>query len=108
MNSAILKKYAKLLVATGANVGKGDDVLINSSLEGAPLARLVCEECYRRGAKRVLVNYNDRKASRIRFLNETTETLTDIPSFVADMKNSYDGKHSVVIQILYEDPHLYD
>lgn len=38
MNSAILKKYAKLLVATGANVGKGDDVLINSSLEGAPLA----------------------------------------------------------------------
>lgn len=108
MNSAILKKYAKLLVATGANVGKGDDVLINSSLEGAPLARLVCEECYRRGAKRVLVNYNDRKASRIRFLNETTETLTDIPSFVADMKNSYDGKHSVVIQILSEDPHLYD
>ncbi len=108
MNQTLLKKYAKLVTVTGANVGKGDDVLINSSLEGAPLARLICEQCYKRGARRVYVNYNDRKISRLKFINEDVDTLTDIPSFVSDMKNSYDTKHSVVIQILSEDPKLYD
>ena len=41
MNKALLKKYAELVARIGANVGNGDNVLINSSLEGVDLARLV-------------------------------------------------------------------
>lgn len=108
MNAVLLEKYAELVTVVGANVGEGDDVLINSSLEGVDLARLVCEQCYKLGAKRVYVNYNDRKTSRLKFLHESLETITDIPSFAAEMKNSYDRPESVVIQILSEDPHLYD
>ena len=91
MNKALLKKYAKIVTTVGANVGKDDDVLINSSLEGVPLSRLICEECYKAGARRVHVNYNDRAVSRLKFLNENIETLADIRPFVADMKNSYDA-----------------
>lgn len=108
MNKALLKKYAELVARIGANVGNGDNVLINSSLEGVDLARLVCEECYRLGARKVHVNYNDRTISRLKMLNESVETLTDIPSFVADMKNSFTDPDCVVIQILSDDPHLYD
>ena len=108
MNKALLKKYAKLVTTVGANVGKDDDVLINSSLEGVPLSRLICEECYKAGARRVHVNYNDRAVSRLKFLNENIETLADIRPFVADMKNSYDRPDCVVIQVLSDDPHLYD
>ena len=89
MNRSLLKKYARLVARVGANVGGGDNVLINSSLEGVDLARLICEECYRLGARKVHVNYNDRTVSRLKMLNEDVETLTDIPSFVADMKNSF-------------------
>ena len=108
MNKALLKKYAELVARIGANVGNGDNVLINSSLEGVDLARRVCEECYRLGARKVHVNYNDRTISRLKMLNESVETLTDIPSFVADMKNSFTDPDCVVIQILSDDPHLYD
>lgn len=108
MNRSLLKKYARLVARVGANVGGGDNVLINSSLEGVDLARLICEECYRLGARKVHVNYNDRTVSRLKMLNEDVETLTDIPSFVADMKNSFTDPDCVVIQILSDDPHLYD
>ena len=108
MNKSLHKKYARLVARVGANVGEGDNVLINSSLEGVGLARLVCEECYRLGARKVHVNYNDRVVSRLKFLNENKETLTDIPQFVAQMKNSFSDPDCVVIQILSDDPHLYD
>lgn len=103
-----IRKYAKLMVKIGACVRKDDDVLIISSLEGAPLAQAITEYCYKAKAKRVTVSYVDDKASRLHFLYQDEETLKQIPSWEADMKNSYNDKHAVTIRILSEDPHLYD
>ena len=96
------------MVKIGACVRKDDDVLIVSSLEGAPLAQAITEYCYKAKAKRVTLVYSDEKASRLHFLYQDEATLTDIPSWEAEMKNSYKGKHAVTIRILTEDPHLYD
>lgn len=96
------------MVKIGACVRKDDDVLIISSLEGAPLAQAITEYCYKAKAKRVTVSYVDDKASRLHFLYQDEETLKQIPSWEADMKNSYNDKHAVTIRILSEDPHLYD
>ncbi len=96
------------MVKTGACVRKDDDVLIISSIEGAPLAQAITEFCYKAKAKRVTLVYSDDKASRLHFLYQDEATLTDIPSWEAEMKNSYKGKHAVTIRILTEDPHLYD
>lgn len=96
------------MVKTGACVRKDDDVLIISSIEGAPLAQAITEFCYKAKAKRVTLVYSDDKASRLHFLYQDEATLTEIPSWEAEMKNSYKGKHAVTIRILTEDPHLYD
>ena len=96
------------MVKVGACVRKDDDVLIVSSLEGAPLAQAITEYCYKAKAKRVTLVYSDEKASRLHFLYQDEATLTDIPSWEAEMKNSYKGKHAVTIRILTEDPQLYD
>lgn len=103
-----IRKYAKLMVKVGACVRKDDDVLIISSIEGAPLAQAITEYCYKAKAKRVTVTYADDKASRLHFLYQDEETLSKIPAWEADMKNSYNDKHSVTIRILSEDPHLFD
>ncbi len=105
---SVIRKYAKLMVKIGACVKKDDDVLIISSLEGAPLAQAITEYCYKAKAKRVTVTYADDKASRLHFLYQDEETLTDIPSWEAEMRNRYNDKHAVTIRILTEDPHLYD
>ena len=103
-----IRKYAKLMVKVGACVKKDDDVLIISSIEGAPLAQAITEYCYKAKAKRVTVTYSDDKASRLHYLYQDKETLTEIPSWEAEMKNSYNDKHAVTIRILTEDPHIFD
>ena len=105
---SVIRKYAKLMVKVGACVRKDDEVLIISSLEGAPLAQAMTEYCYKAKAKRVTVSYVDDKASRLQCLYQDKETLSEIPSWEADMKNSCRGKHAVTIRILSEDPHLFD
>ena len=105
---SVIRKYAKLIVKVGANIRKDDDVLIISSLEGAPLAQAITEFCYKSKAKRVTVSYTDDKVSRLHFLYQDTDTLTDIPSWESDMKNSYNDKHAVTIRILSENPHVFD
>lgn len=105
---SVIRKYAKLMVKVGACIRKDDDVLIISSLEGAPLAQAMTEYCYKAKAKRVTVSYVDDKATRLHYLYQDIETLTEIPSWEADMKNSCRGKHAVTIRILSEDPHLFD
>lgn len=105
---SVIRKYAKLVVKIGACIRKDDDVLIVSSLEGAPLAQAITEYCYKSKAKRVAVSYADDKASRLHYLYQDKETLKDIPAWEADMKNSYKGKNAVIIRILSENPHLFD
>lgn len=105
---SVIRKYAKLMVKVGACVRKDDEVLIISSLEGAPLAQAMTEYCYKAKAKRVSVSYVDDKATRLHYLYQDKETLSEIPSWEADMKNSCRGKHAVTIRILSEDPHLFD
>lgn len=105
---SVIRKYAKLMVKVGACVCKDDEVLIISSLEGAPLAQAMTEYCYKAKAKRVTVSYVDDKATRLHYLYQDKETLSEIPSWEADMKNSCRGKHAVTIRILSEDPHLFD
>ena len=49
-----LKKYAELLVATGINVSKDHTVVLSIDVDQAPLARLISEAAYERGAKKLL------------------------------------------------------
>jgi len=51
MNKTALRKYARLIAEVGANVQKGQEVIVRSNVETAEFAYLVCEECYKLGAK---------------------------------------------------------
>jgi aminopeptidase len=51
-----LEDYAKVIVNVGANVKKDQIVVISSIIEAYPLTRLVVEQCYKKGAKKVIVN----------------------------------------------------
>ena len=55
MKKTVMKKYARLIAEVGANVQKGQEVMVYASVEVAEFARMVAEECYRAGAKKVMV-----------------------------------------------------
>ena len=57
MKKTALKKYARLIARVGANVQKGQEVSITAGLDQPEFVKLLAEECYRAGAKKVRVEW---------------------------------------------------
>ena len=77
-NETVLKKYAELIVRTGANVQPGQVVLLTASVEQHAFAALVIEACYRAGARRVNVNWESDAKTRLDFLYAQQEELAGV------------------------------
>ena len=45
MKKSILRQYAHLIASTGANIQKGQDVVINASLDQPEFIRMLVQEC---------------------------------------------------------------
>ena len=58
MKKTYIKAYAKLIARCGANIKKGDEVVINASLDAPDFICMVAEECYRAGAARVMIEWS--------------------------------------------------
>jgi aminopeptidase len=82
-----LKKYAELLVATGVNISEGHTVVLSIDVDQAPLARLITEAAYERGAKKVIVKWADDELSRQHYTHQDIETLTDVPEYKIEEMN---------------------
>ena len=81
INPTLIKKYAELIVKTGANVQKGQIVELSSSIENASFAEIVMEECYKAGAKFVMVNWINEKASVLTYKYAELEELKKIKPY---------------------------
>ena len=57
MKKTVLKQYARLIARMGANVQKGQDVVLYAGLDQPEFTQMVAEECYRAGAKSVRVEW---------------------------------------------------
>ena len=55
MEQLRLQNYARLIARIGANVQKGEEVWIRADLDQPEFVAMVVEECYKLGAKKVLV-----------------------------------------------------
>jgi aminopeptidase len=100
-----LKKYAKLLVANGLNVQKGDWVKMTITVDQAPLARLVTKEAYALGAEKVIVKWSDDEITKEHYLHQSQEVLTDIPEYEIQESDDHVLNHKVCrLSIVSSDP----
>lgn len=102
-----LQKYAKLLVAKGINVQPGDWVKMTITVDQAPLARFITQEAYALGAEKVIVKWSDDEITKLHYLHQPTEVLTDIPQYEIDESEDHVLNHRVSrLSILSSDPGL--
>lgn len=78
MTAERLKQYARLIVRSGLNVQKGQEVIIKCGLDQPEFVATVVEECYQSGASRVTVNWNYMPVSKLNYLYRTQETLSEV------------------------------
>lgn len=64
MTKTRLKKYANLIAKCGVNVQKGQEVYITAELDQPEFVKMVVDECYKAGAKKVTVDFSYEPLTR--------------------------------------------
>ena len=79
MNKTRLKKYARLIATKGVNVQCGQEVMITAELEEPEFVKMLVEECYKCGAKKVSVDwtYQPLEKLAIKYQKETVLSTFD-------------------------------
>lgn len=104
MEQSRLKEYASLLAAKGVAVEKGEEVWINAAAEQYEFVRLVTEECYKLGAKKVRVKFHDDPVSKLSYQYMSLRELSKVPEFTIS-EYRYMKKHiPSVLHIISDDP----
>ncbi len=104
MKKTDLKKYARLVVKTGANVQKGQDVIIMAELEQAPFVKMVVEEAYRAKANRVTVEWMDDDLTKLHYKYRSVKSLSHLEKWEIERFQYYVDKLPVRIYIESSDP----
>ncbi|MCL2619629.1 MAG: aminopeptidase [Defluviitaleaceae bacterium] len=99
-----LRNYANLVVKIGANVQKGQFVVITSKVDCAYFARMVQESAFDAGACDVAINWHDEKSARTKFLRADDEVFDEYPEWMVDRHKQWDEKGAVYISIISNDP----
>ena len=75
MNKTRLKKYAQLIAKCGANVQKGQEVMIVAELDQPEFVKMLAEECYKLGAKKVSVDWSYQPLERLAIRYQSAKVL---------------------------------
>lgn len=100
----ILKDYARLLVEKGLNVQKKQDVIVRAGLDQVEFVEEVVRLCYKRGARKVTVEWQHQALEKLDYKYCTEKTLSDIPEWE---RKKFDYLAETLPAILYiesEDP----
>lgn len=88
MDNNLLAKYAKLTVCKGANVQKGQYVVIKAPYFAAEFARMCALEAYKREASYVECNFFDEQLTRLHYKYANEDELKNLPQWQYD-KSKY-------------------
>ncbi len=81
MKKSVLKNYARVVARMGVNVQKGQEVIINADLDQPEFVKMVVEECYKAGAKTVMVEWSYQPLAKINVRYRSLATMSTIPEW---------------------------
>ncbi|EGO8218698.1 aminopeptidase [Enterococcus faecalis] len=99
-----LKKYARLIAETGVNVQDNHTVVLQISVDQAPLARLITEEAYRLGAAEVIVQWSDETIQREFLAHAATDRIENVPQYKIDLTDDWIAKGASRISVVSSNP----
>ncbi|EMF0358622.1 aminopeptidase [Enterococcus faecium] len=100
----LLKKYARLIAETGVATEKGHTVVLQISVDQAPLARLITQEAYKLGASEVIVQWTDDQIQREFLLHAATDRIENVPQSKIDQADEWLEKGASRISVVSADP----
>ena len=78
MKKTVLREYAKLIARVGANVQKGQDVLIYAGLDQPEFVELLVDECYKAKARQVTVEWSYQPLAKLHYRHMKLKDLGSV------------------------------
>lgn len=104
MKKTVLREYARLIVRSGLNVQKGQDVLVYADLDQPEFVRLVVEECYKAKARAVTVFWNDQAMDKLHNRYQSIKTMGQVPEWVKARQEYWCETLPCRLHLISEDP----
>ncbi len=104
MKKTVLRKYANLIAAKGVNVQKGQEVFITAELDQPEFVKMLVEECYKLGAKTVVVDWTYQPLAKINVRYRSVKTLSTLENYEAARWQHYVDTIPCRIYLESEDP----
>ena len=104
MNKTMQRKYARLLVRMGANVQKGQTLIVRAQTEVYPFVEILADEAYKAGAGDVQIEWSNQTLTKLSYRHRTLTSLSKVEEWEeAKMKFQADTLPAM-IRLCSEDP----
>lgn len=103
-NKELIEKYVKLLVKVGANIQKGQYVVISAPTSEVEFCEMLVEECYKSGAREVEVEWQNNKLNLLEYKYVSVEDLGNLKEYQHKKWEFYVKNEPVRIYIESEAP----
>lgn len=104
MNKTRLKKYAHLIATKGGNVKKGQEVFIYAELDQPEFVKMLAEECYKLGAKKVNVEFSYQPLEKLAVKYQSSKVLGTFDEWQIERWKHQAKELPVKIYLTSEDP----
>ena len=104
MKKTALREYARLIVRSGVNVQKGQEVMIYAGLDQPEFVKMVVEEAYKAKAAKVIVEWDYQPLAKIHTRYQSLKTMSTIPEWVKARRQHMVDTVPCRIHLISEDP----
>ena len=104
MKKTALREYARLIVRSGVNVQKGQEVMVYADLDQPEFVKMVVEEAYKAKASKVIVEWNYQPLAKIHTRYQSLKTMGTVPEYVKARRQYMVDTVPCRIHLISEDP----
>ena len=104
MKKSVLRKYANLIAVCGANVQKGQEVFIRAGLDQPEFIKMLVEECYKCGARKVVVDWEYQPLTKVNVRYRSVKELGKVEDYEEQRYIHYTKNLPCQIYIESDDP----
>ena len=104
MKKTILRKYARLIARAGVNIQKGQEVIITCDLDQPKFVEMLVDECYKAGAKKVIVYFDYQPLEKLHVRHQTVTTMSGVEEWEKARLQHYVDVLPCRIYLASEDP----
>lgn len=104
MKKTVLRQYARLIVRSGVNVQKGQDVMIYADLDQPEFVQMVAEEAYKAKARKVIVEWNYQPLQKIHVRYQSIKTMGTVEEWQKARRQHMVDTVPCKIHLISDDP----